>query len=212
VHNLAGVTRAASQDKRLGDLVIAANVTLRALAEQDVPLRSAISKLPGTLDTTKSTLINAATFADKLTPTTRALLPAVRRLPAALSAFKPFADEGTNVVGSRLRPFVREALPLVRNLGPAVTQLNAVMPDVTTVLQVSTGLVNTLAYNAPGDDEGFLFWTSWFAHNWNSLFSSTDAHGGIGRAMVMANCQQLTQLINLGPILQYALGVPGLCQ
>jgi phospholipid/cholesterol/gamma-HCH transport system substrate-binding protein len=212
VHNLAGVTRAASQDRRLGDVIVAGNATLQALAAQDQPLRRSIAKLPGTLETTRSTLIDAARFADKLGPTTRALLPAVRRLPATLTALRPFADMGTTVIGKRLRPFVREARPLVGDLGPALTTLDAVMPELTTTLQVVTSFVNTVAYNAPGTDEGFLFWISWFAHNWDSLFASGDAHGGIGRAMVMVNCEQFTSLVNLGPIFQTLVGASNLCQ
>jgi phospholipid/cholesterol/gamma-HCH transport system substrate-binding protein len=211
VHNLALVTRAASRDRQLGDVIVAGNATLAALAEQDAPLRASIAKLPGTLETTRATLVNAATFADKLGPTTAALLPAVRRLPATLLALRPFADTGTRVISKRLRPFVREARPLVRDLAPAITTLNALSPELTTTMQVSNSFLNTFAYNPPGNDEGFLFWFSWFAHNWNSLFGTGDAHGGIGRAMVMVNCQQFSSFVNLGPLFQTLVGAADLC-
>ena len=42
----------------------------------------------------------------------------------------------------------------------------------------STTLLNTLAYNPPGDtEEGFLFWASWVNHLGPAVFSNQDGHG-----------------------------------
>ena len=94
VHNLAAVTRAASEDGQLASVVSAGDQTLQALAEQDQPLRQAIAQLPGTLDVTQATLAKLTPFADTLGPTLTSLLPAVRRLPATLQALGRFARTG----------------------------------------------------------------------------------------------------------------------
>lgn len=207
VHNLAVVTRAASRDDQLADVVAAGNRTLGALAEQDLPLRRAIAKLPPTLAVTRSTLVNLEPFARKLDPTLTALQPAVRRLPATFDALRPFAATGTRALRRDIRPLVREAQPLLRSAGPAVTSLSAAAPELTRSFQVLNYLFNELAYNPPGDDEGFLFWGSWFVHNWNSVFATGDAHGGIGRATQIVNCQGIGGRRQI----QAALAVAGLC-
>jgi phospholipid/cholesterol/gamma-HCH transport system substrate-binding protein len=207
VHNVAVVTRAASRDSQLASLVVAGNQTLQALAREDVPLRQAIAKLPATLDVARSTLVSLEPFAQKLGPTVSALLPAVRRLPATFSALRPFAHAGTAAVSGEIRPLVREAQPLVSELAPTVTTLSGATPHLSRSFEILTYLANELAYNPGGKNQGFLFWTAWAFHNFNSVISVGDAHGGIGRAQVMANCYGAQQLAAV----QKTLGILGLC-
>lgn len=207
VHNLAVVTRAASRDRQLTDVVVAGNQTLGALAEQDGSLRASIAKLAPTLAVTRSTLVNLEPFARKLGPTLTRLQPAVRRLPATFAALRPFADTASSTLRRDLRPLITEAQPLLRVARPAVESLAAATPELARSFQVLNYLGNELAYNPPGDDEGFLFWLSWFVHNWNSVFATGDAHGGIGRATQIANCQSLKG----APQLQRVLGLAGAC-
>lgn len=212
VHNLGIVTRAATQDQDLAAVVQAGNTTLRAIAGQDEPLRAALTRLPGTLRLTRQTLPSVAAFADELTPTVKALTPALRRLPGTFKALTPFARTTTTALAEDIRPFAREAQPVLRDLQPAISSLKAQAPDLTATLRTLNYTTNELGYNPPGDDEGFLFWGSWFFHNWNSLFSTEDAHGGIGRAMVMVDCNQFSGLVSLGPILKLATGTANLCK
>jgi phospholipid/cholesterol/gamma-HCH transport system substrate-binding protein len=207
VHNVAVVTRAASRDSQLASLVVAGNQTLQALAREDVPLRQAIAKLPATLDVARSTLVSLEPFAQKLGPTVSALLPAVRRLPATFSALRPFAHAGTAAVSGEIRPLVREAQPLVSELAPTVTTLSGATPHLSRSFEILTYLANELAYSPGGKNQGFLFWTAWAFHNFNSVISVGDAHGGIGRAQVMANCYGAQQLAAV----QKTLGILGLC-
>lgn len=203
VHNLARVTRAAAQDRRLASLVAAGNDTLQAIAAQDGPLREALAELPPTLDVTRETLVSLAPFADEIEPAIGAILPAVRRLPETLDVLRPFADQATAVTRSDLRPLVREASPLAADLGPTVTSLSTQAPLLTRSFQTLTYLVNELAYNPEpgGRNQGFLFWLPWAMHNFNSVISLGDAHGGIGRAQVMANCYGAQEIPAIRPIL-----------
>jgi phospholipid/cholesterol/gamma-HCH transport system substrate-binding protein len=212
VHNLAIVTRSASQDRQLTSLVEAGNATLAALAAQDQPLRQAIAQLPGTLGTARSTLSNVARFAGTLGPTETALLPAAARLPQTLTALGTLSSVGTTAFAKQIRPFVRAAEPLVRQLAPATTALKALAPSMTSVFQVLNYFFNELAYNPGGRNQGYLFWTAWFFHNGDSATSIADAHGSIIRTSVYLSCGQATQ--TLGTILklfEIATGVSSLC-
>ncbi|WP_205695490.1 MlaD family protein [Conexibacter sp. SYSU D00693] len=202
VSNLARVTRAASDDRQLARLVQAGDRTLSAVAEQDRALGATLDELPSTLQVTLSSLDHTAAFARRLAPTTRALTPSLRALPAALSPATSFGAATSRALRTQVRPFVREAQPLVRDLTPAATKLAEQAQPLTTVTRMTNYILNELAYNPPGNDEGNLFWLAYFFHNFGSAFTLGDAHGPIGSAMALVSCSQLTasapgQLIGL---------------
>jgi phospholipid/cholesterol/gamma-HCH transport system substrate-binding protein len=207
VHNLALVTHAASRDDRLGSVIAAGNQTLETIAGQDRALRQTLDELPPTLNVTRSTLTHLEPFAHKLAPTVHALLPAVRRLPLTLRTLRPFAGEARAALKRQIRPLVRGAVPLAGTLSPTVASLTSETPLLSRSFQVLEYLVNELAYNPPGNDEGFLLWIPWFVHNFNSVVSSGDANGALGRAIALVDCYGLQSMPNL----QSALGVVGAC-
>lgn len=208
VHNLAIVTHAASQDRRLASVVSAGDETLNAVAAQEGPLRQALAQFPPTLAVTRSTLVRLEPFAEQLGPTLDALAPAVKRLPATLHALEPFAAEGTRALQSEIRPLVSAAQPLITKVEPTVKGLYATTPYLSQSFQVLEYLLNEIAYNPnQGGNQGFLFWSAWFMHNVNSWVSSGDANGGIGRAAVLATCYGLQDL----PLLQQLTNTAGLC-
>ena len=49
-------------------------------------------------------------------------------------------------------------------------------------------LFNAWAYNPPGSEEGYLFWTAWLNHNANSTAQLQDAQGPLARAVVLQSC------------------------
>jgi ABC-type transporter Mla subunit MlaD len=212
VHNLAIVTRDASQDRQLATVVVSGNRTLKAVASESDELKSTLYELPSTLRLTSKTLGHAATFADDLGPASSALIPGVRGLPATLKTAGPFAKNATHLVQTKLRPFSVKAQPMLLSLGPAVHDLSALTPGMTRSFQTLNYFLNELAYNPKGDDEGFLFWFAWMAQNWNSAFSYGDAHGAFGRASAFVTCNELTSLSGeLNAITKIALGVSTIC-
>lgn len=192
VTNVAAVTRAAGDDQQLASVVLAGNATLQAVASQDTALRRSLEKLPSTLQVTRSTLDRTATFATRLTPALVALTPGIERLPQTFKDVTPFANLTSSALRQQIRPLVRDAQPLVRDLGPATSGLAELSRPLTTVVRTTNYVLNELAYNPPGNDEGNLFWLAFFFHNFGSAFSLGDAHGTIGSAMVLMNCSQLT--------------------
>jgi phospholipid/cholesterol/gamma-HCH transport system substrate-binding protein len=55
-------------------------------------------------------------------------------------------------------------------------------------------VLNTLAYNPPGPEEGYLFWASWVNHAGATVFGTQDAHGPIRRGMIISSCNSLQLL------------------
>ena len=216
VHNLARVTRAASRDDELATVVTAGDATLESIARQEAPLRESLARLPDTLDVTRSTLRNVGSFSRKLGPTLTELLPAVRRLPDTMEQLEPFAREGTTALRDQIRPLVREARPTVGALAPAIPQLTRALPDLYDTAQSLRYLMNVSAYNPTTkafgqEDEGNLFWLSWFIHNMSSTFSGGEAHGGTARASVVVNCNQIAHLLDYGALLKLITGTSNLC-
>jgi phospholipid/cholesterol/gamma-HCH transport system substrate-binding protein len=197
VHNFSLLTdELGKRDTQLGNFVQNTNAVFASLASQDVALQQTLRKLPGTLDTTQTTLGKVKGLADELGPTLQALRPGARALGPSLRQTRPFLRETTPIIQNELRPFARAALPTVKELRPAMRDLAAATPDLTRSFNVVNRLLNELAYNPPGaKEEGFLFWQSWVNHAGNAIFASQDAHGPIRRGLIVLSCNT-AQLLN----------------
>jgi phospholipid/cholesterol/gamma-HCH transport system substrate-binding protein len=88
-----------------------------------------------------------------------------------------------------------------------VSSLTGTTPRLSQSFQILTYTANELAYNPGGRNQGFLFWLAWAFHNFNSVISLGDAHGGIGRAQVLMNCYGAQAV----PAFERAVGAFGLC-
>ena len=93
---------------------------------------------------------------------------------------------------------MRAARPNVSELRPALSDLAGAAPDLLRSFRILNALVNTLAYNPPGErEEGYLFWASWLNHLGPALLGSQDAHGPLRRGAVLISCQSLALLDNV---------------
>jgi phospholipid/cholesterol/gamma-HCH transport system substrate-binding protein len=111
---------------------------------------------------------------------------------------------------TRLRPLVRAATPVVGLLRPSLDLVNRADPNLIRTVDVLTYVVNELAYNPPGTEEGYLFWLAWFAHNAASILSIEDAHGVAWRGLLMVGCSTAGQVIKVSPALA-PLGNAAVC-
>jgi phospholipid/cholesterol/gamma-HCH transport system substrate-binding protein len=216
VTSLSQVNRTlARKPHDLSRLVRSASTTLRALASEDGNLRGAVGELAPALSQATTTLRSVQPFAAQLGPTTRALLPAVRELESVNAAVSPFAREATPIVRTRIRPFVRRALPFARDLAPASRGLARTLPELRRNAKVANHLVNMLADNprgreapdVPGREEGYLFWLGWLSHQTANLQSIDDANGPMRPVFVTGACTTLTSLVDDLPQLEFAMGL-----
>jgi phospholipid/cholesterol/gamma-HCH transport system substrate-binding protein len=205
-HNLGVIMRAAgSKDAQLGELIRAGNVTLRALAGQNVALRRSLRLLPGTLSATRTTLADVVGFAHALGPASRALTPVVRSLPGTLRNTQTLIRGAAVLPLNQIHSFVQAALPVARRLPPLAADLKIEVPDLIDAFKVLAYSSNELAYDRGGANPGFLYWLAWFAHNSDSFISTSDANGPVWRSLLIGSCASLRSL-PIGQILQTVLG------
>jgi len=208
-------TELARRPQDLTRVVRGASGTLRAFAGEDDDLREAVGELAPTLRTATATLDAVTPFAQELGPATKALLPAVRELEDVNEAVSPFAREATPIVRRRVRPFVRTAVPLLKDLAPAARGLNRTFPELDRNAKVLNDFVNMLGHNPdgreapdkPGRDEGYLFHLGWLAHQTTNLQSVDDANGPMRPIFLTGTCSTLTSLVNDLPQAEFALGL-----
>jgi len=198
IHNFALLTNElGKRDNQLAQFVGSANANFRALAHQDANIRQSLQLLPPTLATTQTTLHKADAFARELGPTLQALRPSARALGPALAQTRPFLRITTPVIRDQIRPFARDTQPTTRALRIAADNLKPLVPHLTNTFRVVNSLLNTLAFNPSGPEEGFLFWTAWANHDANTVFGTQDAHGPIRRGLIITSCSSLGLLTSV---------------
>jgi phospholipid/cholesterol/gamma-HCH transport system substrate-binding protein len=197
----------AGKDDQLAALVDSSSKVFRTFASEQQNLGRAVGDLPGTLQQTTDTLQKVERFARVLRPTADDLRPPVEALDRANQQVKPLADEATPIVRDQIRPFVRDARPLVRSLGAPANDLATATPDLTSTFTTLNHFLNLAGYNengrqgptVAGRDEGYLFWLAWLQHNGAALFSSSDANGPFRPVTLGGTCAALKQITGDNP-------------
>jgi phospholipid/cholesterol/gamma-HCH transport system substrate-binding protein len=178
----------ASDDTRLAEFVVAQNDVLGAFADQEAALRESLQELPSTLRTTRSALSASDRLALELGPASRDLVPAAQAFAEGQPDLRTFLADTVEPIREQIRPFTREVRKPIkhlrgasRSLGPTTKATNRTVTDL-------NRLFNAWAYNPPGTEEGFLFWTAWLNHNANNVGFLQDAHGPLPRGIVLLSC------------------------
>lgn len=209
LRTLAGAV--ASEDDSLRRVVSAGNATLGAIASQDAALRESLSLLPGTLRTARTTLIDAAPFARSVRRTLTALEPAVPRLERTVADLPDTVRGLLPLPVGPLREFTDAVRPLAPEVRPAARDLGAALDPLKRAFAVIGETTNIMGYDPPGEEQGYLFWLAWFAHNANSMLSTQDAHGAVWRGMALLSCSSLAQPGRPAQLLESLVGRPSLC-
>jgi phospholipid/cholesterol/gamma-HCH transport system substrate-binding protein len=195
IHNFSLLTtELGKKDQQLAELVGSANANFKALANQSANIQESLRLLPPTLTTARTALVKTDTLAKQLGPTLNSLRPAARALGPALVQVRPFLKTTTPVIRDQIRPFARDVQPTAKQLKILGDNLQPLTPKLTSTFKVVNSLLNTLAYNPPGAEEGFLFWVSWANHDANTIFGTQDAHGPIRRGLIVTSCSSLSLL------------------
>jgi phospholipid/cholesterol/gamma-HCH transport system substrate-binding protein len=198
IHNFQELTTAlAGRDHQLTQLVDSSNANFQAIASEDQKLEETLQLLPGTLSSADTALGKADKLAQVLGPTFQALRPGARALGPSLNKTQPFLKQTTPVIRDQLRPFARQAQPTVHQLRLAAHKLLPSAPRLTRTASFLNVLLNELAYNPPGPQEGFLYWAAWVNHAGASIFSTQDAHGAVRRGLFLTDCTSLAVLENV---------------
>ena len=195
IHNFRLLMEAlGAKDTQIAQLVQAANGVFATFASEEANLQKTLHLLPGALRKTGTNLGKIATASSKLGPTLRALEPFARSLGPANEATRRLALRTKPVIQNEIRPFAREILPVINELQPATKQFTTALPKLSVSFSVLNEFFNELAYNPGASKGGFLFFLDWGNHNLNSVVSSSDAHGPLGRSLVYFNCEILRLL------------------
>ena len=112
--------------------------------------------------------------------------------------------EAAPILRNQVRPFVRGARPVVRDLKGPADRLARSTPDLTRTFTVLNRLFNMVGYNKEGReppekqsrDEGYLFWLAWLGHNGGTVFSSSDANGPFRPVTLGAPCSVFKQILD----------------
>ncbi len=202
ITSLRRLSRAtAAKDDELASLIKSSAAVFGAIGEREAEFHDAIRRLPRTLAATREALNGSRVLADELGPASTALRPVARELGPALEAARPLLRDATPILRDDLRPLVRETQPLLRELTPPLKRVSSSTPELVRVGKVLNYVANEIAYNPPGKEEGFLFWSAWFNHNAASILRVEDAHGVAWRGLLMVGCSSAGQIAAQIPIL-----------
>jgi phospholipid/cholesterol/gamma-HCH transport system substrate-binding protein len=211
IHNFRLVMEAlGGKDKQLAQLVDASNAVFATFAKEDANLRSTLHLLPSALHKTGAGLGKLATATRVLGPTLRKLQPFARALGPANEATRRLALKTTPTIKNEIRPFARQILPVINELQPKTQQLAEAFPKLSTSFSVFNEFFNELAFNPGPSKGGFLFFLDWGNHNLNSVVSSADAHGPLGRSLIYFNCEILgilTGVAEVNPTVNLLVGL-----
>ena len=189
IHNFGLLSgELANHDKQLADFVTSSNQVFRAFANQQASLQQTIAQLPPTLRSTQSALASSDRLARVSKPALTRLIPQARATGPAFKALRPLFHNTTVPIRDQIRPFTRKVQPVIRHLAQGSVPLAKSATSLRGGFTNLNQLLNGLAYNPPGSDEGYLFWVAWLNHDSNSALAAQDANGVLTRGLVLLSC------------------------
>jgi phospholipid/cholesterol/gamma-HCH transport system substrate-binding protein len=189
IHNFSLLLQAlGGKDQQISQLVEASNSVFATFAKEDANFQSTLHLLPGALKKAGTGLGKLGAASSQLGPTLHALVPFAKSLGPAEVATQRSVAATTPIFKNEIRPFARQILPVVNQLGPDAKELGEAFPKLASSFAVVNELFNELAYNPGPKQGGFMFFLDWANHNLNSVISSADANGPLGRTLLYFNC------------------------
>jgi phospholipid/cholesterol/gamma-HCH transport system substrate-binding protein len=201
IHNFQLVLNAlGNKDTELARFVDASNAVFKTFSEQDQSVQQTLRLLPDTLSKTKHGLGRLATASTVIGSTLKALEPTAKGLGPGQAASRSLFKVTTPILKNEIRPFAREVLPVINQLEPSLKELGEAFPNLESSFAVFNEFFNELAYNPGPKQGGFMFFLDWANHDLNSVLSTTDAHGPVGRTLIYLNCEVLPILQGAGEV------------
>ncbi len=178
----------ADKDQELITFVDSSNEVLGAFADQEAAISEAMRELPGALRETQGALASADAFALESAPALRRSLPGARALKPALEASQDFFRETVAPIRDQIRPFTVQVKSPVHHVRQLSVHLGNSVPPLDVGFTRLNELLNALAFNPDGAQEGYLFYVPWLNHLLNNTYLVQDAHGSIRRGLVLSTC------------------------
>jgi phospholipid/cholesterol/gamma-HCH transport system substrate-binding protein len=201
IHNFRLLVEALGEkDTQLTALLSSSNKVFETFAKEGGSFESTLGLLPGALSKTEQGLGKISTAFNAVGPALKELHPFAKSLAPGERASIPLFKQTTPIFQNELRPFARQILPTVQAIGPDTKELAESFPQLTSTFSVLNEFFNELAYNPGKGEGGFLFFVDWASHNLNSVVSSADAHGTLGRSLLYLNCKVLPILKGVASI------------
>jgi len=189
ISSLAELTRTlARDDVRLAEFVSAQDEVFGAFAAQEASLREMLRELPPALEETRTALASGQRLAEVLGPSSEALIPAARAFAPGQRAARRLVRSTLAPIRDQIRPFARETRRPLRHIAQASDPLARTVSSTAGTFTDLNRFFNAWAYNPPGPEEGYLFWTAWLNHNGNNVAFLQDAHGPLPRGTVLLSC------------------------
>lgn len=178
-----------ARDTQLAEFVDSSNAVMDSFANQEANLRATLQELPGALRETRLALESGDRLARTLGPAATALIPSARALGPALRETRPFLEQTVAPIRDQIRPFTRATQRPLRHIAQGADPLAKTTKGLRGGIGELNNLLNALAFNPGGAEEGYLFWLSWLNHNQNNMFYTQDANGPMRRGIVLQSCQ-----------------------
>jgi phospholipid/cholesterol/gamma-HCH transport system substrate-binding protein len=201
IHNFQLVLSAlGNKDTELARFVDASNAVFKTFAEQDQSVQQTLRLLPDTLSKAKRGLGKLATASTVIGSTLKALEPTAKALGPGQEASRSLFKVTTPIFKNEIRPFARQVLPVINQLAPSLKELGEAFPNLESSFSVFNEFFNELAYNPGPQQGGFMFFLDWANHDLDSVLSTADAHGPVGRTLIYLNCEVLPILQGAGEV------------
>lgn len=192
-------TELGENDQAVADFISNSKDSLAAYAEEEAALRAALVEFPPTLEAAQQALAKSNQVSLVMRPTLLKLLPGAKKLKSSLRSVRNLARSTTGTVRDDIRPFTVQVQPVFRELARTSNASAPTSEAQRGFFGELNTLLDTLAYNPPGDQqEGFLFWAPWMAHNVNSSISMQDSAGQVRRGINLINCNTASIADGLG--------------
>jgi len=180
--------RLAGNDVQLAEFISSQDKVFGAFADQEENLKATLRGFPGALEETRKALDAGDRLSDELKPALEELIPSATALKPALEQLQPFFQATKGPIQNQIRPFAKEVQPVVNDLKNTAGPVKTSSKELKGTFTELNSLLNGLAYNPPGPDEGYLFYLSWLNHNNNSVALIEDGEGPIARSMLLYSC------------------------
>jgi phospholipid/cholesterol/gamma-HCH transport system substrate-binding protein len=192
-HNIKrAITNLALLAKELGDnsdqfasLIDSSSITFRTWASEQESIRQIIQKAPGAFGETADAAQAAQQVVADSAIAFKELQPLAEDLGVSQKALRPFFRDQTKVTRDSFRPLAVESQPLLAQLNPSAAGLAKMTPNATAAVASFNNLLNIVAYNPKGSEEGYLYWLSWFAHLNTNSFNRADANGVVQTGAIL---------------------------